>query len=312
MTMRNQFSQIGLLLSLISILLPTRKRPHNLLRLLASLASTTELPEKVEVILRYDSDDRETQELVFPSYPFHITHCKGPRIGMGGLTTDCYRASKGDCIVLANDDVVFHTKGWDRILRHAMCLFQDKIALFHVRDGYKNHVFPMFPIFSRKLCELLEDPFPESYTGIHIDGHFYDIFERLKNLGHERRVYLDSIFIEHLYGLIGKAEWDATYEERDRIRDDFPYFALWKVRESAAERLYDAIEGRPWRELVKEKWDGRRSLMPLINLLMSKSQPKGYRIRFFCYNILRHYYEIFLKIKKMRNNPRVPSRKEVL
>ena len=290
--------------SVISILLPTRKRLQNLLRFFDSLAKMTQVPEKVEVVMRYDLDDEETESLVLPVYPFHVTRCKGPRIGMGGLTTDCYRASKGDWILLANDDLVFRSKGWDRILSHAMHLFPDEIALFYVRDGFKNHIFPMFPIFSRKLCDLLEDPFPVSYTGIHIDGHFYDIFERLKNLGHERRVYLDSIFIEHLYGLIGKAPWDETYEERDRIKDDYPYFALWRVRETAAERLFDAIEGCPLRELVKERWNGKKSLRPLLTMLMQAQQPRNYRLRFFCFNILRHYYEIWLKarrkFKKMR------------
>lgn len=102
-----------------------------------------------------------------------------------------------------------------------------------------------FPILSRTACQVLVDPFPAEYRSAFIDYELFDIFTRLRRLGHDRLVYLDDVIFEHLHHRSGKWRLDETSRRRRRFEDDATFLARSVVRQRQAERLAASIEGHP-------------------------------------------------------------------
>ncbi len=225
----------------ISILLPTRGRPALALRFLDSVLKQSERPERAEVVIYSDEDDPQS----------HGLHAEGlevrmivvPRVSMGAYNMACFERSSGDIVVLANDDIVIKTRGWDRRLREVDQSVPDGIYLAYPNDLFKGSRVCTFPILSRRACSLLGEPFPRSYQGAFIDYHLLDIFKRLEHRGHQRLIYLEDVVFEHMHYRTGKAELDETYRKRGRFEDDPVFFALKGKRSSAARQLKEAIEG---------------------------------------------------------------------
>ena len=110
----------------ISLITPTRNRPDDLERLLKSLDQTTRRPEEVEILFYVDDDDFVTLSLIkhyeelysnFNIY-FHV----GPR--SDHFSKDYYnflsKMAKGRWVMAINDDSIFKTKGWDRVVCEKM------------------------------------------------------------------------------------------------------------------------------------------------------------------------------------------------
>jgi len=182
----------------ISLLLPTRGRPAEVRRLFASLKETTSRPERIEVVLYLDEDDEESHDFEDPF--FRVVKLIRPRATMGFMTCECYEASGGRYLMLANDDIVFRTRGWDEAIGEAFCSFPDEIAVVWADDLIHGPVFPTLPFISRSFCELAGGPCPTAYIHDYIDVHLFDIFRNLDSFGFNRLVYLPHVVIEHKRG----------------------------------------------------------------------------------------------------------------
>ncbi len=228
---------------MISLLLPTRGRPQHVRRLFASIRETTARLDSVEVILYVDEDDVGSHDLTDDR--FRVTPIIGPPDTMGSYNTACLRRARGDIIMLANDDMVMRTEGWDERLRAVDREFPDKVYLAYGNDLFKNRGWCTFPVMSRSTCELLVDPYPTVYQGAFIDSHLVDIFQRLSRLGAQRVRYVPDVVFEHLHYRVGKSEFDETYRRRDRFKDDPTFVALIEARRSSSHQLMRAIRGHP-------------------------------------------------------------------
>ena len=226
----------------ISFLLPTRGRPALVERLFASIAETTSHLARVEVVLYVDEDDTGSHHLA--SEEVSVTRIIGPRMSMGEYNSACLARARGDIIILANDDMVIRTPGWDDRIAEIDAGFADKIYLAYCNDCFKKRVCT-FPILSRRTCEHLVDPYPAAYQGGFIDTHLFDLFKRLQQAGFERIRYLDDVVFEHLHFRTGKAVRDATYLRRGRFADDSTFISMAPVRSAGAKRLLNVLEGKP-------------------------------------------------------------------
>jgi len=226
------------MIPLISFLLPTRGRPELVKRFINSAKILADYPELFEIILYIDEDD---------SSPPIQSNCKnlkiiyGPRTSMGKCNSRCLAEAIGEIIVLANDDVVLKTKGWDTEIRKIHEKYPDGIYLAYPNDLFKKKRGAAFPILSRKTCAILAQPFPSIYKGSFIDTHILDIFIRLKFLGLNRIHYLEGVIFEHLHFRNGKSKIDETYLNRDRWGDDMAFLALAKMRNLSATDLLRSI-----------------------------------------------------------------------
>ena len=230
---------------MISLLLPTRGRPALVNRLFASIAETTSHLDQVEVVLYVDEDDTGSHDLY--SADFRVVRIVGPALTMGGYNSACLEKAQGDVLILANDDMVIRTPGWDDRIRAMNAEFEDRIYLGYANDLFKKSRFCTFPILSRRTCELLVTPYPATYRRAFIDVHLFDIFKRLQHAEFDRIRYYDDLVFEHLHYRTGKAPYDETYghARSGRFFDDPTFIALTAMRSAAAKRLLSVIRNEP-------------------------------------------------------------------
>ena len=214
-------------------------------RLFQSIAKTTRLLDQIEVVLYVDSDDTSSHNL--DSTGFRAVRIIGPVLTMGGYNSACLKEARGDVLILANDDMVIRTPGWDDRIRALNAEFDDQIYLGYANDLFKKSEFCTFPIMSRRTCELLVDPYPAAYQRAFIDVHLFDIFKRLQYAGLDRIRYLDDLVFEHLHYRTGKAPYDETYgyAQSKRFSDDPTFITLAVQRSEAAKRLISVISNKP-------------------------------------------------------------------
>jgi glycosyltransferase involved in cell wall biosynthesis len=227
----------------ISLLLPTRGRPHLIRRLFDSLALCTDKLEDIEIILYLDEDDETGREI--SEARFSLIKIVGPRLSMGAYNTICLGRASGDLIMLMNDDVIVRTSAWDRRVAELGRTIPDGIFLAYPNDLHIGKRMCTFPILTRKACEVLLRPYPEEYKTYFIDWHVFDTFKRFRTLGHARIFYLEDVVFEHCHYMAGKAEFDATYKAKDYYQDDWTFLNLRPLRQQMAERLAASIAGRP-------------------------------------------------------------------
>jgi glycosyltransferase involved in cell wall biosynthesis len=227
----------------ISLLLPTRGRPHLIRRLFDSLAMHTASLEDIEVILYLDDDDKTGQEI--SDARFSLMKIIGPRLSMGAYNTTCLSRASGDLIMLMNDDVIVRTSSWDRKVAELGRTIPDGIFLAYPNDIHIGKRMCTFPILTKRACELLLRPYPEEYKSYFIDWHVFDIFKRLRAMGYARIFYLEDVVFEHCHYMAGKAEFDDTYSAKDSYQDDWTFLSLRTLRQQMAERLAASIAGRP-------------------------------------------------------------------
>lgn len=225
----------------ISLLLPTRGRPALVERLFRSIAETTAHLERVEVILYVDEDDPGSHHL--DSENVRVVRIVGPGMSMGAYNSACLERARGDIIILANDDMVIRTPGWDDRIAEMDADFADGIYLAYGNDLFKKRGLCTFPMLSRRTCELLVEPYPAAYRGAFIDVHLLDIFKRLQHAGFNRIRYLDDVVFEHLHYRTGKAVFDETYKRRGRFEGDPTFIDMAGARATAAKRLLSALRG---------------------------------------------------------------------
>lgn len=229
----------------ISFLLPTRGRPALVQRLFRSIVETATVLDRIEVVLYIDEDDVDSHSLDSPD--FHVAKIIGPISTMGAYNSACLEKARGDVIILANDDMVIKTPGWDNRIIAMNAEFEDQIYLGYANDLFKKSRFCTFPILSRRTCELLVTPYPAVYRRAFIDVHLFDIFKRLQHAGFDRIRYYDDLVFEHLHYRTGKAPYDETYGygRQGRFSEDSTFIALTAMRSEAANRLISAIREEP-------------------------------------------------------------------
>jgi len=268
----------------ISVLLPTRGRAELLRRFLESVLARSEQPELVEVVVYADADDPASHGFLVEGLA--VRTIVGPRASMGEYNTACFEQSRGDIVVLGNDDVVIQTRGWDRKLREMHAAMQDGVYLAYPNDLFKGRDLSAFPILSRRVCQLLGRPFPKEYRGAFIDYHLLDIFKRLENRGHPRLIYLEDVVFEHLHYRTGKGDFDEIYSKRDRFGDDDTFLRLRDERNAAAARLLTAIEGEAAPRPSVAAAPTPPELLQVT--LLDRELPVSWRLRLFVWFVARN------------------------
>ena len=234
---------------LFSLIVPTRGRPAQLLRFLDSIAATAFHAERIELILVIDGDDRASLGVTHPR--LNLRPAVGPPgRTMGELNRAGYAASRGDWVMLLNDDVIVHTRGWDAIATDCLRRFPDPFVLLHVNDTLIREHLCVFPLVSRAFCELVGGICPADYQRYRIDDHVEDIFNLLAVLGERRAVYLPDVIFEHT-NAVEHPTAGRVYESDPAILalDAERFDALFPARKELALRVLDAIGGglEPWR-----------------------------------------------------------------
>jgi len=192
----------------ISILIPTRKRPENLKRVVESIRTTAPNKEsrRVEICCYIDSDDYSTMERA-SSLGIHFK--VGPRIIMSEMWNELITTASGQILMLCSDDVVFRTPGWDVMVEKEFAECPDKILMAYGDDLCGNgKEFATLPFVSRKWVETVGYFTPPGFSGDYADTWLNDV---AKMIGRSKPL---PFVTEHMHVVWGKAPMDATYQEK--------------------------------------------------------------------------------------------------
>lgn len=145
---------------LISVLVPTRKRPARLRRLLDSWAATVGQSNLAELVFRIDTDDAESAAVLEGTSHRVLA---GPRLdGYRSLPLffeELRAVAQGDLLMCGNDDIVFKTPGWPALVLSEATKYPDGVFDLGVKTFNEGH-FP-FSIVSRRAADAmgaLQDP----------------------------------------------------------------------------------------------------------------------------------------------------------
>ena len=198
---------------LISILLPTRNRPHNLKRLYESVRATASQMPEFSV---YADEDPASAELA-RSLGMVVT-LGTRRILLSDMWNVAYRAATGDILMLCGDDIIFRTPNWDVWVREAFAAYPDKIAFVYGDDLAHGRKHGTHGFLHRTWVELIGYFTPPIFSFGYCDTWLNDVAEELG-----RRVFLPDVVTEHMHPFWGKAEMDSVYRDgierhdRDRV-----------------------------------------------------------------------------------------------
>lgn len=223
---------------MISLLCPTRGRPKAVLRMMDSVLSNAHNP--IEFVFCVDEDDILTIDLMYKlkrqygsDVKFHI----GPRTGyISKMYNICASLAEGSILGQSDDDVVYHTKNWDLLIEDAFAQYPDRIVLVHGRDGLHDEKHGTHIFLHRWWYQEFGYYVREEFVGDYTETWWNDVANMLN-----RRIYLPELHTEHLHHTAGKADYDQTYADRDKLENSRNHGQLFDSlkdeRIQAAERL---------------------------------------------------------------------------
>lgn len=201
---------------MISILCPTRKRPKNIIRLVDSIVKTVSNIEDLELLIYIDDDDDVSlsalQEI---ATKINVNAVQGNKIIGSQMYNELGKLAVGDIIMFAADDIVFQTKNWDVIIENKFQEYEDKILLVYGEDGFQHGRIATYGFVHKYWIELIGYLLPPKLASAYTDEWLTEVSERIG-----RRVYLSSLFIEHMHPAVGKAPNDETYTNRIEVAGD--------------------------------------------------------------------------------------------
>ena len=217
--------------TVISLLCPTRGRSANVRRFATSARQTAQ--DRVEIVFYVDDDDLGTLAAVDEVEGVAVI---GPRIVLSECWNRCAQAANGQILGHMGDDIVFHTPGWDHIVRGAFEAHEDRICFVHGRDGLQDERLGTHGFLHRKWVDAVGYFCPPYFAHDCNDTWLTEVADLIG-----RRVYLPDLHTEHLHPDAGKAELDDTYREhaeagqRDNVAE--LYASLAPERQGDARKL---------------------------------------------------------------------------
>lgn len=210
---------------MISLLVPSRGRPDQLMAMWHSAYETAADPDSIEMVVRVDADDDGYDRLRSRSAKTYggTTNIFGrqlirwvvkPRTDlMSDLWNDSWREAHGDIFMHCADDVRFREPDWD--LRVAMHFesWPDRIGFVYGRDCAHDQSLGTHGFLSREWTDVIGYFLPPYFSCDYADTWLNEVSQAIG-----RRVYDENIVTEHMHPALGKGEIDQTH--RDRFERD--------------------------------------------------------------------------------------------
>ncbi len=221
----------------ISLLVPTRGRPTQLLSMWNSAREMAANPELLELSLYIDSDDELTINAVrqFPGYskPYNVKCTIGRRIFLSEMTNRAAKLATGNIFWCGGDDNLFRTQDWDTKVREGFDVYPDKIALVGGCDGYNTSLFS-HPFIHRNWYKIVGQIFEPNYSSDYGDTTLWEMAKIV-----DRRLFID-ILIEHFHYSSGKGVRDKTMQEKEeRLKAQRPDLLFLQ---NAHKRMADSLK----------------------------------------------------------------------
>ena len=185
-----------------SLFLNSRGRPKELLSLLDSIYNTCHDITQIEILINLDLDDIESQEALLKDYT--VKQSLFSKIFLIERPTNLHKAmnelvkrAKGNYLFVLNDDVVFLTDNWDKIILDETQSIKNEVYYIHTTDTSMDKgnggYYSSFPILTRKAYEKLGYFMDERLVGLGADVCLYRVFNEI---GKVKKV---DIILDHIY-----------------------------------------------------------------------------------------------------------------
>lgn len=224
---------------MISVLTPTRGRPHNMRRMVDSGRATA--TGEIEYVFYIDEDDKLSEAMadeLIQDGRADITYVSGPRIVLSDMWNYCQKISHGEIMMLNCDETVFRTGAWDFHVTKAFREWDDRIGLVYGRDGIHDERLATHPFTSREWTDALGYFTPVQFRSDWADQWQFDLASMIGRLS-----FLPDVYTEHMHPVVGKAPYDRTHEERFSVgSQEGLYRSLMGKRSEDAQKLLKAIE----------------------------------------------------------------------
>lgn len=200
------------------VVVPTRGRPGNAIRLLEAVAATA--TGQTDVIFGLDDDDPAAGSLTHREVMWEI----GPRKGMAEWTNILTLPRVGDYRAFASfgDDHLPRTPGWDRVLLEALD-GMGGTGIAYGDDLIMRERLCTAPVVSADIVVALGWLCAPGLSHMCVDNVLKDIGEGAGCLA-----YRPDVVVEHLHWCAGKAAVDETYSEAGIFSTDHPDWHAYK------------------------------------------------------------------------------------
>lgn len=228
----------------ISLLLPTRQRPHWLRRMADSAVQTANRPDQLQLVTYVDDDDASYDDMAM-TLPWE--RVRGPRLHDGKVNlsvkwNECWQRATGEIYMHCGDDIIFRTPGWDDAVRDAINDAPANIAFVWCDDGSPNNASAAFGTHGfvhRNWTNIIGRFVPPYFVSDFNDTWFNDVAAAI----HAKR-YLAEHLTEHMHYIWGKAAKDQnTIERLERHEADNPR-ELYESQDMIEERFVEIVHLR--------------------------------------------------------------------
>ena len=231
----------------ISFVFPSRKRPRKAIKTIENLFNKSKIPENIEVVFVFDSDDQGSANEILESQIAKTNNVKHVMVereeqNFGELYNIGFNETTHDIIGIIADDLDIQTNDWDSMILEKCNMFPDDIYLISPDDGMRAMATHFF--VSRKVVETMGFLQPPWFVADFGDMWYTEVFQ---NIGRFICSY-DVRFI-HMHYSYGKSDKDEAYEDASKRREgvlDFrdsehPYNKYAHIRQKQIQDLNKRI-----------------------------------------------------------------------
>ena len=197
----------------ISLIAPTRKRPHLVRKVLKSISDTVSNPKNIDILFYIDDDDSvtiaEIDKIINEFAELDISYKIGKRMKMGEYPNELYPHTDSPLLMTFSDDLEFKTKNWDVLINNEFDKIPDQILLVYPKDTIQNEKVATLPFVSRKAIDIVGYFTPPYFEVWYGDMWLHEMYKQLGRLK-----YLPKVVIEHQHFVNYKRLFDET--DRDQ------------------------------------------------------------------------------------------------
>lgn len=227
---------------MISVLVPTRGRPHNMRRMVESGRATSIGP--VEYVFYIDHDDPASAETASALYDegHDVAWTQGERVVLSQMWNECFNIARVNSDILQHscDETIYRTPGWDRAVEEAFEEWPDRIGLVYGRDGIHDSNLATHGFITRQWVDAVGYFCPPYFSSDYNDLWLHQVAQ-----GIGRLKFLPDVFTEHMHPAVGKGPLDQTHQDRLARHGQDGVDALWNQllpqRQEDVGKLMNAI-----------------------------------------------------------------------
>lgn len=233
---------------MISIICATRGRPHFMKQMWESAHNTAKYKDTLEVIFYIDEDDTPSLNVINELGPKYEKNGEsqtravtGPRYCMplSNTVNISFPYVRNDIMLLAGDDIIFKTEGWDAIVKQLYDMCPDKLIICGGDDGLNKELIT-HPFIHRRWAEVVGRVVPGFFRDMYVDTWLNDVANMCGRL-----VRLPILIEHNHYSKTGKM--DQTSQERMAKVNEFDesghlYYTTKEERILEAQKIIGAMD----------------------------------------------------------------------